>query len=220
MPVPVLTSLTAQADRLVGLGLVADPGALRDAAERLERDVPVGSLLVVHERLMPASVLAPHLRLPAPGRAGAAGEVREGFVVVDMTDVDEFRPTAHAELPDADVYAVIAPRRGDEMRNWSPEEALPALVAAGRAPLTLVEAIHWALQVPEVIEANACFMTVGSRKIKADGTFDSRTPALWISSGTGRDGRERKGAPKVGWCWWGNRHTWLGFASAEGRAGA
>jgi hypothetical protein len=29
-----------------------------------------------------------------------------------------------------------------------------------------------------------------------------RTPALWISNGTGRDG---------------NRHTWLGFASAGGR---
>ena len=217
---PALPSLAAQAERLVDLGLAADPDGLRARAAQLELTVPAGSLLVLHERALPASVLAPHLRLPAPGRAGAAGEVREGFVVVDMTDVDEFRPTAHAELPDADVYAVVAPRRGDEMRNWSPEEALPALVAAGRSPLTLVEGIHWALQVPEVIEANACFMTVGSRKIKADGTFDSRTPALWISSGTGRDGRERKGAPKVGWCWWGNRHTWLGFASAEGRAGA
>ncbi|WP_369693045.1 DUF5701 family protein, partial [Dietzia timorensis] len=38
-----------------------------------------------------------------------------------------------------------------------------------------------------------------------------------ISGGTGRDGAERKGAPKVGWCWAGNRHTWLGFASAAGR---
>ncbi|MFD0272242.1 DUF5701 family protein [Streptomyces sp. NPDC127106] len=28
-------------------------------------------------------------------------------------------------------------------------------------------------------------------------------------NGTGRDGRERRNAPKVGWCWWGNRHTWL-----------
>ena len=33
---------------------------------------------------------------------------------------------------------------------------------------------------------------------------------------TGRDGSERRGAPKVGWCWAGNRHTWLGFASTEG----
>ena len=57
---------------------------------------------------------------------------------------------------------------------------------------------------------------VASRKPKAKG-LDARTPAIWISNGTGRDGRERKGAPKVGWCWAGNRHTWLGFASAAAR---
>ncbi|WP_244305614.1 DUF5701 family protein, partial [Kitasatospora cheerisanensis] len=28
---------------------------------------------------------------------------------------------------------------------------------------------------------------------------------------------ERRNAPKVGWCWAGNRHTWLGFGSATGR---
>ncbi|QIK83681.1 DUF5701 family protein [Sanguibacter sp. HDW7] len=215
-----LPSLTAQAERLVDLSLVADADSLRARAAQLELTAPAGSLLVLHERVLPASALAPRLHLPAPGRAGVAGETREGFVVVDMTDVDEFSPTAQAELPDADVYAVLAPERGDEMRNWSPEEALPALVAASRTPLTLVEGIHWALQAPGVVEANACFMTIGSRKIKPNGTPDARTPALWISSGTGRDGRERKGAPKVGWCWWGNRHTWLGFASSAGRAGA
>lgn len=30
----------------------------------------------------------------------------------------------------------------------------------------------------------------------------------------GRDGSANRGAPKVGWCWARNRHTWLGFASA------
>ncbi|MDF2824427.1 MAG: hypothetical protein K0R68_1835, partial [Mycobacterium sp.] len=49
------------------------------------------------------------------------------------------------------------------------------------------------------------------------GTLDSRTPALWISNGAGRDGGARRDAPKVGWCWAGNRHTWLGFASVAGR---
>jgi hypothetical protein len=29
---------------------------------------------------------------------------------------------------------------------------------------------------------------------------------------------DRGDAPKLGWCWAGNRHTWLGFASAAGRA--
>jgi len=40
---------------------------------------------------------------------------------------------------------------------------------------------------------------------------------VWISNGTGRDGAANRNAPKVGWCWAGNRHTWLGFASASGR---
>jgi len=62
-------------------------------------------------------------------------------------------------------------------------------------------------------------MTVGSPKPKGVG-LDARTPAIWISGGTGRDGAARRGAAKVGWCWAGNRHTWLGFASARCRGPA
>ena len=107
--------------------------------------------------------------------------------------------------------------RGDEMANWSPDEALPAITGAGRTPLTVVEGIHWLLQQPDVLERNHCFMTIGSRKRTAKGKLDTRTPAIWISNGTGRDGRVNRNAPKVGWCWAGNRHTWLGFASGSQR---
>ena len=103
------------------------------------------------------------------------------------------------------------------MLDWSSDEALPAITARGRTPLLLSEGIHWLLQTPAVLERNRCFMTIGSRLRKPDGRLDARTPALWISGGTGRDGRERRDAPKVGWCWAGNRHTWLGFASAAAR---
>jgi hypothetical protein len=60
-------------------------------------------------------------------------------------------------------------------------------------------------------------MTIGSRLRKDNNHFDARIPAIWISNGTGRDGAHKRNAPKVGWCWAGNRHTWLGFASAAGR---
>lgn len=63
-------------------------------------------------------------------------------------------------------------------------------------------------------------MTIGSRVTKPTGKLDSRTPALWISNGTGRDGKGRKDAPKLGWCWGNDRHTWLGIASAAGRTAA
>lgn len=216
IPLPALPSLTDQADRLIALGLVPDDSplsatGLRAAARTLDASAPAGSLLVVHPRVLAPSSLAPYLRLPVRG-----GE-RAGFVVVDMSDVDDFAPVEGVEVPDADVYAVAVLDRGDDMANWSPEEAQPAIAARGRTPLTLTEGIHWVLQSPGVLERNVCFMTIGSRLRKANGTYDARTPAIWISNGTGRDGRERRGAPKVGWCWWRNRHTWLGFASAEAR---
>ena len=202
-----LPSPAAQADRLVALGVHERAGLpaadLRDAA----RAVDDGALLVVHPSLAPASVLAPLLCL----------DERPGFVVEDMTDVDAFGPIAGVEVPDGPVYAVAGLDRGDEMSNWSPDEALPAIVGAGRTPLTLTEGIAWLLQNPDVLARNRCFMTIGSRLRRPDGRLDARTPALWISNGTGRDGKARRGAPKVGWCWAGNRHTWLGFASAARR---
>jgi hypothetical protein len=217
--VPVATSLpeaatrplpspAAQAERLVTLGVHALAGltaaGLRDAAAAVDD----GALLVVHPSLAPASVLAPLLSL----------DERAGFVVEDMTDVDAFAPIAGVEIPEGAVYAVSGLERGDGMSNWSPDEALPAIVGAGLTPLTLTEGIAWLLQCPDVLARNNCFMTIGSRLRRPDGRLDARTPALWISNGTGRDGKARRGAPKVGWCWAGNRHTWLGFASAATRS--
>ena len=165
-------------------------------------------MLVVHPRLVPASRLAPLL-----DRGG-----RPGFVVDDMTDLDEFVPVEPVIIPDRPLYLMDDPERGDEMRNWSPEEAMTAILARERSPLTVTEGISWLLQRPERLEPNHCFMTIASRKPRARGGLDARTPAIWISGGTGRDGRERRDAPKVGWCWARNRHTWLGFASTAGRA--
>jgi len=214
---PPLPPLADQAERLVALGVPALTGladdAVRTAAAELARTAPEGSLLVVDPALAPPSALAPLLRLPVRG-----GE-REGFVVVDMDDVDRFAPIDGLDVPPGALYAVSALDRGDDLANWSPDEALPELAGRGRTPLLLAEGIHWALQVPDVVERNRCFMTIGSRLRKPGGALDTRTPALWISNGTGRDGRERRGAPKVGWCWAGNRHTWLGFASAAARHG-
>lgn len=204
---PALPALTDQVERLVSLGVLDLAGLDVARVRAAVAAVDVPGLLVVDRALAPASRLAPLLRL---------GE-RAGFVVEDMTDVDAFAPLEGLDVPDSPVYIVTAPDRGDDLGSWSPEEALPELAARGRSPLLLTEGLHWALQVPEVVERNLCYMTIGSRLRKANGAYDARTPAVWISLGTGRDGRERRGAPKVGWCWWRNRHTWLGFASAVDR---
>jgi hypothetical protein len=203
--VTALPSLPEQAERLIELG-VHDLAGL--PAERL-RDVPEepASLLVIHPSLVPASTLAPLLRV----------NDKPGFVVTDMADVDEFVPIASVTVPGAPVYLVCDLDRGDAMANWSPDEALPAITESGRTPLTLTEGLHWLLQCPDVLQRNHCFMTIGSRRRKPGGSLDARTPAVWISNGTGRDGAANRNAPKIGWCWAGNRHTWLGFASAAVR---
>jgi uncharacterized protein DUF5701 len=200
-----------QADRLVALGLHERAGLsaaqLRAAAARAGSADGGEALLVLPPHRVPASALVPFVRW----------QERPAFVVVDMTDLDDFAPVADAAAPPGPAYLLCDPDRGDEYRDVSPDAALPQIRAAGRTPLTLAEGLTWLLQRPDVLERNACTMTVGSRLTRPNGALDARTPALWISNGTGRDGRERRNAPKVGWCWAGNRHTWLGIASASGR---
>lgn len=203
-----LPSLAQQADRLIELGIhqmtELSASNLRAAVADIEAD---DALLVLHPDHVPATKLAPLIE-----HGG-----KHGFVVVDMPDADDFQPIEAAAPPAGDAYLVRGLDRGDHLANWSPDEALPEIHAAGRTPLTLIEGIHWLLQQPCVLERGHCFMTIASRLRKPDGALDARTPALWISNGTGRDGRHNRNAPKVGWCWAGNRHTWLGFASAAGR---
>lgn len=206
--VPALPSPTAQVERLVAVGahVLARLSAadLRAAADAITSE---HTLLVIHPDRLPASRVAPLVE-----HGG-----KRAFVVVDMNDVDSFSPLETASLPADAVYAVEQLDRGDHMANWSPDEALPAIIASGRTPLTLGEGLHWVLQQPEVLERRHCFMTIASRLRKPDGSLDARIPAVWISNGTGRDGRANRNAPKVGWCWARNRHTWLGFASAAVR---
>ncbi len=203
-----MVSLQAQVARLVAAGV---PDVAGISAAQLAQhagalpDVP-GAVLALHPGLASPSQLTGLLR---------RGQ-QAGFVVEDMTDVDAFSPIPGVVVPDLPVYLVLDPTRGDELRNTTPIEALPALASSGRTPLTLNEAISWLLAHPSVLAPGACFMTLGSRKPASAGP-DSRVPAIWISRGTGRDGPAHRNAPKVGWCWAGNRHTWLGHASAAGR---
>ena len=191
-----------------------DDAQLPDSAAPADGGTEPAALLAVHPSLVPTSRLAELMR-----RGG-----RAGFVVVDMTDLADFTPTDDITVPDAPLYLVHDVTRGDDMLGWTPTDAHPALLARGRTPLTAAEGVSWLLQQPEALEPGACFMCIGSRKRKAGSKngaagLDARTPALWISGGTGRDGRENKGAPKLGWCWANNHHTWLGFASTSGRRG-
>jgi hypothetical protein len=200
-----LPSPADQAERLLAVG--AHERAGLSAADLRAAAAGSDGLLVIAPELLPASALVELL----------TWRERPVFVVVDMTDLDDFTPVHDAVAPPGPAHLLRDPDRGDRYRNCTPDETLPQIRAAGRTPLTVVEGLTWLLQCPEVLERGACTMTIGSRMRRADGSLDARTPALWISNGTGRDGRDRRGAAKVGWCWAGNRHTWLGIASASGR---
>ena len=215
-----LPSVTEQAQRLIHLGvptlLEVGEDDLRSAAATLE-PLAVGPCLLVPSRI-PCTYADLMALVELDGKSG--------FVVEDFTDASSFEvfdtaePTA-TQLPQG-WYLLEDPRRGDEFSNASPAEALQQIVADRRIPLTMIEGIFWALQSPPtnagpgLLERNHCFMTIGSRKRKKAG-FDARTPALWISNGTGRDTAANKNAAKLGWCWWNNRHTWLGIAHAARR---
>lgn len=202
-----LQPILQQAERLITFGLADRARIGPHELRRIASSAAPNSLLVIHPERIPASALAPMLT-----RGG-----KPGFVVADMADVDDFEPIPEIVLPSSGVYLVTDPDRGDHLRSWSPNEALPNILEAQRTPLTLTEGIHWLLQQPDTLHRNHCFMTIGSRLRHHNGHLDTRTPAIWISNGTGRDGAANRNAPKIGWCWAGNRHTWLGIASASQR---
>ena len=148
--------IAQQLDRLLDLGLEELTG--RDEEELVE--MVGGNLLactgtlVIHPSLVPAARLAPLLtRLGKPG-----------FVVPDMTDLGRFGLIPEVEVPEVPLYVLKGVARGDELRDWSPEEALPEILGRGRTPLTISEGISWLLQDPSQLEPTHCFMTIASRK--------------------------------------------------------
>lgn len=162
---PPLPAPGEQAERLIELGVAALCGLSAVEVRARVRDLGAeNALLVIHPARVAPSRLAPLLR-----HGG-----RPGFVVTDLAEVDDFAPIEGAEPPSTPLYLLHDLVRGDHLANWSPDEALPAITAAGRTPLTLAEGIHWVLQQPEILARNHC--------------------------------------------WAGNRHAWLGFASAAGRS--
>jgi hypothetical protein len=120
-----------------------------------------------------------------------------------------YRPIAQIQVPDAAVYVLHGVERGEEFCSVPPRDAVATVLSRGRTPLTIAEGIALLTQAPAVLQPNRCFMLAGSRSERAGSA--KRVPALWIS------GSPRSKAPKLGWCWEGNPHTWLGTASAAGR---
>jgi hypothetical protein len=205
---------TAQVDRLVALGYPGLAGHseadFRALLAPLEERVPAVSepvdaeagrvpwVLVITRDLIPPEPRVPLLRL-AGGRKPGLVDRNHG-----EAGLATYHPLPELSVPDGSAYLLLDVERGEEFCGVKPEEALPVIRGRDRTPLSIDEGIALVTQAPELLVKNQCFMLSGSRR------QDRRVPALWIS--------ER--APKLGWCWDGNPHSWLGVASAGGRTGA
>jgi Family of unknown function (DUF5701) len=151
-------------------------------------------VLVLDRRLIPADAV-----MPLVEQHGSRG-------VVDMnpTEPGAYTPIEGLQIPDGRSYLVVDVDTGGDTLNVTPDDALPRIIESGRSPLTIEEGIAVLTHYSGVLRAMNAFSLLGSRG------GDKRVPALWTS----------KGRPRLGWCWAGNPHTWLGSASCAFRLGA
>ena len=204
----VTTTLPAQVQRLVELGYPKRLGMTRKMFEAALRpllahapgagadvDIDRGcadAVLVVNAPKLPVRVT-----LPLVERDG-----RRAVERLYPKKAEDFVPIPSARVPAGDAYVLLGVDRGNATLNAVPVDAARALAQAERLPLTVEEGVALLLQWPQFLQPNRCFMMLGSR------CGDRRVPALWLS------GKQ----PKLGWCWEGNPHTWLGFASCASRS--
>ncbi|MEU4402666.1 DUF5701 family protein [Micromonospora orduensis] len=210
IPFDAATEFDRQLDRLVELGYPALAGltetAFRDLVAPLRAKAVQGSVGL----LAPTDARVPFLLVTTRDLVGVqerlelttlAGKRKPGVLDRNYAadDVPRFDPIKELEVPASPAYLLFDVDRGEEFRNLPPATALEGMTAQDRLPLTIDEGIAFITLHPAALASNRCFSLVGSR------CGDKRVPALWIS----------QGAPKLGWCWYGNPHTWLGSASAQ-----
>lgn len=148
--------------------------------------------------VVPTAVVPAERSMPLTSLNG-----KPGFVDRTAADIERFVPIEELAIPPGSAYLAFDVDRGGETLDVRPNDALPTITAQGRSPLTVAEGIALITHFPETLAKNNCFSLLGSR------CGDRRVPALWISDR----------APKLGWCWAGNPHTWLGSASCARRVG-
>lgn len=200
-----------QVDHLVAIGYPALAGCsvrafraafspLREVADALvirPRDRAEGRLpfvVVVSPAWIPVEAT-----MPLVERNG-----KRGHVALTPCEPTDFLPIDSVSIPAGRVYLLIGIDRGDATLNVRPEDAMKTIRRARRTPLTISEGVAIVTHAPDFLKKNHCFSLLASRR------GDQRVPAIWI------DGKK---APKLGWCWDRNPHTWLGSASAKNRMG-
>jgi hypothetical protein len=200
------TGFDQQVDRLIGLGYPwlarlsdsdfrrhLEPLAGRVPDLHVDVDGRIPYLLVISDTVAPM-----HEAMPLVELRGQAG-----YSTIEPDDLDRFRTIDEVVIPGGTAYLLVDVDTGPDTLNVTPDDALPAILGRNRSPLTVAEGVALVTQFPDVLTSLNCFSILGSR------CGDRRVPAIWISS--------RR--PRLGWCWAGNPHTWLGSASCGRRVG-
>ena len=138
-------------------------------------------------------------REQAFARVGLRGKT--GFTTMEPDDLARFVPTADVEVPASRAYVLADIDTGQDFLDVPPDDALPKILAMGRLPLTLDEGIALVTHNADLLTSGNRFSVLGSR------CGDRRVTAIWVS--------QRR--PRLGWCWAGAPHTWLGSASGGSR---
>lgn len=191
----------AQLASVTALGLPELAGtteaAVRERADSLLRSVAPGFSTTASDRL-PALLVLPGVdveRAMPLTRQGA----KAGYVDMRPVGPDGFEPVV--EVPD-DPYLLLDVDAGRETLGLSPRDAATHIAAAGRSPLTLAEGVALLVLHPGLLRERTCFQMLGSRR------DDKRIASLWVT---------KQGTPRLGWCYEGVPHTWLGSASCAAR---
>lgn len=124
-----------------------------------------------------------------------------GWTEYTADDLAGYRPIRGVDVPERAAYLVTDVDTGKATLDVRAKDALPLIAAEGRTPLTIDEGVSLLALWPGILKERNAFFVPGAR----DGS--KRVAALWVS----------KGHPRLGWCWEGNPHTWLGSASCGGR---
>ena len=95
---------------------------------------------------------------------------------MEPDDLARFEPIDGVEVPSG-AYLLADVDTGEATLNVTPDDALVAIAAEGRSPLTLDEGIALVTQFPELLREHNCFSLLGSR------CGDRRVTAIWVSEG-------------------------------------
>ena len=173
--------------------------ALVEPLEQIVGDLPEPShghalpfAIVVSSGLVPTAYVMEHV-------ADGAGQT--GLVNMDPLQPSDFATIPTVDVPGGPVYLLADVDTGAETLNVRPQDALPMIVDEGRTPLTIDEGVSVLVQFPDLLRSHNAYQLLASRR------DDKRIPSIWTS-------HQR---PRLGWCWEGNPHTWLGSASAAAR---